>query len=58
MKLKSKILLGYSLYLALVVLVGGWGITNLRRLGKASEAILKENYRSILAAENTIDAIE
>ena len=58
MKLKSKILLGYSLSLALVVLVGGWGIINLRRLGKASEAILKENYLSILAAENTIDALE
>ena len=58
MNLRSKILLGYGLSLALVVLVGGWGITNLRRLGKASEAILKENYNSILAAENTIDALE
>lgn len=58
MKLRSKILLGYSLSLALVVLVGAWGITNLRRLGKASEAILEENYNSILAAENTIDALE
>ena len=58
MKLKNKILLGYGLPLALVVLVGGWGITNLRRLGKASEAILKENYNSILAAENTIEALE
>ena len=58
MKLKRKILLGYSLSLALVVLVGSWGIANLRRLGKASEAILKENYNSILAAENTIEALE
>ena len=58
MNLKSKILLGYGLSLALIVLVGGWGITNLRRLGKASEAILKENYNSILAAENTIEALE
>ena len=58
MKLRSKILLGYSLPLALVILVGGWGIANLRRLGKASEAILRENYNSILAAENIIDALE
>ncbi|MEM8831921.1 MAG: histidine kinase dimerization/phospho-acceptor domain-containing protein, partial [Cyanobacteria bacterium P01_G01_bin.19] len=58
MKLKHKILLGYGLSLALTVLVGGWGVTNLRRLGRASEAILEENYNSILAAENTIDAIE
>ncbi len=33
------------------------GITG-DRLGKASEAILKDNYNSILAAENTIDALE
>ena len=58
MNLKSKILLGYGLSLALIVLVGGWGITNLRRLGKASDAILKENYNSILAADNTIEALE
>ncbi len=58
MKLKSKILLGYGLVLGLMVLVGGWGTFNLRRLGKASDAILQENYRSILAAENIIDAIE
>jgi NtrC-family two-component system sensor histidine kinase KinB len=58
MRLKNKILLGYGLSLALIVLVGGWGITNLRRLGKASAAILKENYNSILAAENTIEALE
>lgn len=58
MNLKAKILLGYSVSLALVILVCGWGVVNLRRLGKASDAILQENYRSILAAENMIDAIE
>ena len=58
MKLRTKILLGYSVALALVILVCGWGIVNLRRLGRASEAILQDNYRSILAAENMIDAIE
>ena len=58
MKLKNKILLGYGLSLALIIAIGAWGITNLRRLGKASEAILQENYNSILAAENTIEALE
>ena len=51
-------MLGYGLSLGLVLLVGGWGINNLRRLGKASDAILKENYNSILAAEKSIDALE
>ena len=58
MKLKYKILFGYGLSLALIVAIGAWGINSLRRLGKASDAILKENYNSILAAENTIDALE
>ena len=58
MKLKSKILLGYCLPLALVIVVGAWEITNLPRLGQASEAILQKNYNSIQAAENALDAIE
>lgn len=44
--------------LILVFIVFGWAIFNLRTLGQASEAILQENYRSILAAENMIDSIE
>ncbi|MGF1489927.1 MAG: ATP-binding protein [Prochloraceae cyanobacterium] len=58
MKLKTKILLGYSVILTLLVLVCGWGIINLRRLGQASEGILRENYRSIQAAENTLVSLE
>jgi two-component system, NtrC family, sensor histidine kinase KinB len=57
-KLRTKILAGYGVIFVLIVFVGGWGIVNLRRLGNASNAILQENYRSILAAENMIDAIE
>lgn len=58
MKLRTKILAGYSVALILVVLVYSWGIFNLRLSGEASEAIPQENYRSILAAENMIDAIK
>lgn len=58
MSLKRKILLGYSLVLGLVVMVSVWAVLNLYRLGNASEAILQENYRSILAAENMINALE
>jgi len=58
MSLKRKILLGYGLLLGLVVIVSIWAVINLYRLGRASEAILQENYRSILAAENMINALE
>lgn len=55
---RTKVLAGYGLVLLLIVFVLGWAIHHLLRLGQASEAILSENYRSILAAENMIDALE
>lgn len=56
--LRKKILVGYGITLVLMATVVGWGVINLRTLGSASDAILRENYKSILAAENMIDAIE
>jgi NtrC-family two-component system sensor histidine kinase KinB len=58
MMLKKKILVGYGVAFALMGLVVAWAVTNLVSLGKATDAILRENYRSILAAENMVDAIE
>ncbi|MDD2998547.1 MAG: ATP-binding protein [Candidatus Riflebacteria bacterium] len=58
MTLKKKILLGYGVAFTLMGLVFAWAITNLVSLGRASDAILSENYRSILAAENMVDALE
>jgi len=56
--LRRKILIGYGITLALMAIVLVWAVVNLISLGQASEAILRENYKSILAAENMIDAIE
>lgn len=58
MTLKRKILIGYGVAFALMGLVIVWAVTNLVSLGKATDAILSENYRSILAAENMVDALE
>ncbi|RJX26135.1 MAG: HAMP domain-containing protein [Desulfurivibrio sp.] len=58
MTLKKKILIGYGVAFALMGLVMAWAVTNLVSLGRASGAILSENYRSILAAENMVDALE
>ncbi|MCU0579945.1 MAG: PAS domain-containing sensor histidine kinase, partial [Desulfobacterota bacterium] len=58
MTLKKKILTGYGVAFILLGLVVAWAVSNLIALGQASEAILRENYRSILAAENMIDALE
>jgi len=58
MTLKKKILIGYGVAFALMGLVMAWAVINLVSLGRASGAILSENYRSILAAENMVDALE
>jgi NtrC-family two-component system sensor histidine kinase KinB len=56
--LRKKIFIGYGTTLALMILVLIWAFLNLWNLGQASDAILRENYRSILAAENMVYAIE
>jgi len=55
---RKKILLGNGVVLLLLALVIAWALYNLQNLGSASEAILSENYRSIIAAENMIKSLE
>ena len=56
--LRDKILFGFFAVLALLVVVWAWSIFALWQLGNASEQILEENFRSILAAESMIDVLE
>ncbi|RJX29392.1 MAG: HAMP domain-containing protein [Desulfarculus sp.] len=58
MSLRGKILAGNGVALALVVVVCIWAVSNLWRLGTATDRILKENYLSILAAESMTGALE
>ncbi len=58
MTLKKKILVGYGAAFVLMGFVVAWSVINIVSLGKATDAILSENYRSILAAENMVDALE
>ncbi len=58
MTIKAKIFFGYGLAFTIMGLVVAWAIINILLLGKASNAILQENYRSILAAENMVNALE
>jgi two-component system, NtrC family, sensor histidine kinase KinB len=58
MRLRTKLLLAQvPLALALLVL-GIIAITTIGRLGLSSERILKDNYRSVLAAQRMKEAIE
>jgi two-component system, NtrC family, sensor histidine kinase KinB len=56
--LRTKIFLGYGASLFIVVVILTLAIVLLLRLGRASDAILQENYVSTLAAENMINDIE
>ena len=56
--LRKKIFIGYGISLVLMVLVLVWAFINLWDLGQASDVILRENYKSILAAENMVYSIE
>jgi signal transduction histidine kinase len=58
MSLRSKLLLAQA-PLALVLVVFGWASTRaLTSLGMSPELILKDNYRSVLAAERMLEALE
>jgi len=56
--LRKKILLGYGMTLALAVVVLVWALLSLLSLGRASDAILRENYPTIHTAENMLDALD
>ena len=56
--LRKKIFLGYGITLGLMIVILIWAFLHLQELGQASDAILRENYRSILAAENMVYALE
>lgn len=57
MTLKKRILTGYGFALTLMGLVVTWSILNLWSLGRTTDQILKDYYRSILAVENMVDAL-
>src|SRR4051794_38971051 len=56
--LRIKLLIGLTPLLAIVVGLGLWAIVMFSRLGGNIDVILKENYRSVLAAEGMKEALE
>ncbi len=57
MKLRTRILLGYGLAMALLAAVLVTAVAALVPLGDATDAILHENYRSIAAANDMLDVL-
>src|SRR4051795_13253745 len=56
--LRTKLLIGLTPLLALMVALGLWAIVMFSRLGGKIDVILRENYRSVLAAQTMKEALE
>lgn len=58
MLLKTKLLLAQAPLILALLLVAVFAVTTFGQLGSHSETILKDNYRSVLAAQRMKEAIE
>ncbi len=56
--LRTKLLIGLLPTLAILVALGLWAIVMFYRLGGSIDVILRENYRSVLAAQGMKEALE
>src|SRR5204863_2389638 len=56
--LRTKLLIGLTPLLAIMVGLGLWAIVMFSRLGNNIDVILRENYRSVLAAQTMKEALE
>jgi NtrC-family two-component system sensor histidine kinase KinB len=58
LNLREKILLGFGMVMIILLIIFAVSLTSLLKLGKASDAILKQNYLSIEATNQMLDSIE
>src|ERR1051326_1343478 len=58
MSLRVKLLIGYSVFIAALVVLGAWSAWRLHEMGKVSRRIISENYDSVVAAEEMKESLE
>src|SRR5215510_14227505 len=58
MRLRAKLLLGYMLFIAALVTLGGWSAWHLREMGGVSRRIIANNYDSVVAAQDMKEGLE
>ncbi len=56
--LRNRILLGLAPIFILLIIMGIYAVLLFSRLGGAIDVILRENFRSVLAAQNMKEAAE
>src|SRR3982751_1386452 len=58
MNLRTKLLLGYLVFVAALVVLGGWSAWRLREMGNVSRRIISNNYDSVIAAQEMKESLE
>ncbi len=58
MSLRTKLLLGYLIFVAALVVLGGWSAWRLREMGGVSRRIIANNYDSVVAAQDMKESLE
>jgi PAS domain S-box-containing protein len=58
MSLKTRLLIGYGVFIAALVVLGAWSAWRLHDMGKVSRRIISENYDSVVAAQEMKESLE
>jgi PAS domain S-box-containing protein len=58
MSLRTKLLLSYLIFIAALVVLGGWSAWRLRDMGSVSRRIISDNYDSVVAAQEMKESLE
>jgi len=58
MSLRTKLLFSYLIFVAALVVLGGWSAWRLREMGSVSRRIISNNYDSVVAAQEMKESLE
>src|SRR5690348_14516333 len=58
MSLRTKLLLGYFVFVLALIALGGFGAWRLREMGSLSRRIIANNYDSVVAAQDMKESLE
>jgi PAS domain S-box-containing protein len=58
MSLRAKLLAGYLIFVAALIVLGGWSAWRLREMGDVSRRIISNNYDSVIAAQEMKESLE
>ncbi len=58
MNLRTKLIASYLVFIAALVMLGGWSALRLRDMGGVSRRIISDNYDSVIAAQEMKESLE